>query len=60
MNNYIILFACCVALCIITGIQGPVCGISDPTKKQNTCTNITGTIASVVCCGSIIYILSNK
>ena len=60
MNNFTILFACCVALCILTGLQGPVCGISDPLKKQNTCTNTIGGISCVICCGSIFYILSRK
>lgn len=57
MKNFMIIFACCVLLCIITGLQGPMCGISDPSKSQNTCTNISGGIGCIICCGSIIYIL---
>lgn len=60
MSNFTIVAVCCLLLCIITSLQGPVCGISDPTKAQNTCTNIMGSVACIICCGSIIYILSKK
>jgi len=54
MNNFTILLICCALLCGIGFIQNTACGGSD---KNNTCNNITGGIACVICCGSIIYIL---
>ena len=58
MNNLWVIFACCIALCILSGMQGPVCGIKNPMEKQNTCTNIIGTVGCMICCGSIIFVLS--
>ena len=57
MNNFTILFICCALLCGIGFIQNTTCGSSDK-DKNNTCNTITGGIACVICCGSIIYMLS--
>ena len=59
MNNFMIIFVCCIALCILSGIQTLTCGVNDP-SKPTTCSSVFGGIGCFVCCGSIIYILSRK
>lgn len=59
MNNFQIMFACVLTLCIMSCIQNFTCGPSDP-NKPSRCSNMFGTIGCIICCGSIIYILSRK
>lgn len=59
MNNFMILFMCCIALCLIGGVQMVTCGPSDP-SKPTACSSAFGGIGCIVCCGSIIYILARK
>ena len=59
MNNLMIFFLCCVALCVIGGVQSLACGPSDP-SKPSTCTNAFGGVGFIICCGSIVYILTRK
>ena len=34
MNNFMIIFVCCIALCIIGGVQTFACGSNDPSKAE--------------------------
>lgn len=53
--------ACCFCLCCVIGpSQKHICGIDDPTKQSNQCSNIMGVVACIVCAGSIAAILMKK
>lgn len=60
MNNFMIIFLCCIVLCVIGGIQTMTCGSNDPSKPSSTCSNLFGGLGCIICCGSIIYILTRK
>lgn len=61
MRAAVIFMACCFCLCCVIGpSQKYICGIDDPAKQSNTCSNIMGVLACIVCVGSIAAILMKK
>ena len=61
MRAAAIFLLCCFCLfCVIGPSQKYVCGVSDPTKQSNKCSNTLGTIGCLICCGSIFLILMKR
>jgi hypothetical protein len=56
MNNIYIFLLCCVVLCVLGVIRGFTCG--GDAQQPSTCNNVFGGIGFIICCGSIILMLS--
>ena len=56
MQPLLVILICCIALSMVTSGQRMACTKS---TDQN-CNNLFGCIGCIICCGSIIYILSGQ